>query len=64
MHECMKEVENGGLKRLTNKLRLGVVQNLEGMKDFSEEERFGLREIRERLRNLRKNRTGSNLKYI
>ena len=60
----MKEVENGGLKRLTNKLRLGVVQNLEGMKDFSEEERFGLREIRERLRNLRKNRTGSNLKYI
>ena len=64
MHECMKEVENGGLKRLTNKLRLGVVQNLEGMKDFSEEERFGLREIRKRLRNLRKNRTGSNLKYI
>ena len=64
MHECMKEVENGGLKRLTNKLRLGVVQNLEGMKDFGEEERFGLREIRERLRNLRKNRTGSNLKYI
>ena len=60
----MKEVENGGLKRLTNKLRLGVVQNLEGMKDFSEEERFGLREIRKRLRNLRKNRTGSNLKYI
>ena len=64
MHECMKEVENGGLKRLTNKLRLGVVQNLEGMKDFSEEERFGLREIRKRLRNSRKNRTGSNLKYI
>ena len=64
MHECMKEVENGGLKRLTNKLRLGVVQNLEGMKDFGEEERFGLREMRERLRNLSKNRTGSNLKYI
>ena len=64
MHECMKEVEKGGLERLTNKLRLGVVQNLEGMKDFGEEERFGLREMRERLRNLSKNRTGSNLKYI
>ena len=48
MHECMKEVEKGGLERLTNKLRLGVVQNLEGMKDFGEEERFGLREMRER----------------
>ena len=42
----MKEVENGGLERLTNKVRVGVVQNLEGMKDFGEEERFGLREMR------------------
>ena len=46
MHECMKEVENGGVERLTNKVRVGVVQNLEGMKYFGEEERFGLREMR------------------
>ena len=64
MHECMKEVENGGLKRLTNKVRVGVVQNLEGMKDFGEEERFGLREMRERSRNLSENKTRLNLKYI
>ena len=60
----MKEVENGGLKRLTNKVRVGVVQNLEGMKDFGEEERFGLREMRERSRNLSENKTRLNLKYI
>ena len=60
----MKEVENGGLKRLTNKVRVGIVQNLEGMKDFGEEERFGLREMRERSRNLSENKTRLNLKYI
>ena len=60
----MKEVENGGLERLTNKVRVGVVQNLEGMKDFAEEERFGLREMRKRSRNLSENKTKLNLKYI
>ena len=60
----MKEVEKGGLERLTNKLRLGVVQNLEGMKDFGEEERFGLREMRKRSRNLSENKIKLNLKYI
>ena len=60
----MKEVENGGLERLTNKVRVGVVQNLEGMKDFGEEERFGLREMRKRSRNLSENKTKLNLKYI
>ena len=51
--KCMKCMKNEKKKRLrahTKGLKLGLGQNLEGMKDFSEKERFGSREKRERER--------------
>ena len=51
--KCMKCMKNEKKKRLrahTKGLKLGLGRNLEGMKDFSEKERFGSREKRERER--------------
>ena len=46
----MKNEKKKRLRAHTKGLKLGLGRNLEGMKDFSEKERFGSREKRERER--------------
>ena len=48
--KCMKTKKKKRLRAHTKGLKLGLGRNLEGMKDFSEKERFGSREKRERER--------------
>ena len=54
----MRKEKRKSFRSHTNRLELGMGQNLEGLKDFNEKKRFGLRDKSVRSRYLSLSKTG------